>query len=303
MKKIAFVFSGQGAQKVGMAKDFFDSSINVKKMFKIADSIRQNTSKQCFCGTQEELNQTINTQPCLFCANAAASIVATENNIIPNFVAGFSLGELNAICYSKILTFEETFKLVCKRAQAMHEAEINNKGTMLAILKTNNDDIKKICKKFSCAYPANYNCPGQIVVSIKESLVSDFSNEIKTIGGIVIKLPVSGAFHSPFMDSASNKMKTYLSNLTFCSPNIPIYSNLTASLYDTNFIDLLSQQINHPVLWQKTIENMIKDGTDTFVELGIGTTLSKLITKIDNSKKILNIEDKESLNATIDALR
>lgn len=303
MGKVAFVFSGQGAQKVGMAKDLFEYSSKVKKMFSLADSIRPGTSEQCFNGSKDELDSTVNTQPCLFCANVAASIVATQNNIFPDCIAGFSLGELCALYFAKALNFEDIFKIVCKRAQFMHESEKKEKGTMLAILKAEKQDILNLCKNFSLAYPANYNCPGQIVVSIKDSLAEEFSNEVKKLGATTIKLPVSGAFHSPFMDNASAAMKEYLSCFKFNSLELPIYSNVTATLYNNNFVDLISKQINHPVLWQNIIENMINDGVDTFIEIGVGQTLCNLIKKIDSTKKVLNIEDKESLNATVNALR
>lgn len=302
MSKLAFIFSGQGAQKVGMAKDLYDSFPAVKKMFETADSIRQGTLEQCLEGPKDILNSTINTQPCLFCANIAAAIAATENNIIPDYVAGFSLGELCAIYFSGILSFEDTFKLVCKRAELMHIAEQEQKGTMLAVLKANQDDIKAVCNKFKYAYPANYNSPEQTVVAIKDSLADEFSSEMKKLGAIVIKLSVSGAFHSPFMDSASKSLKKYLSNLNFSTPKIPIYSNVTGKLYENNFVDLISNQINHPVFWQKIVEDLIHFGVDIFVEVGVGKTLCNLIKKIDITKKVFNIEDKESLSVTVSAL-
>ena len=266
MGKIAFLFSGQGAQHPLMGKSLFENSKAARSVLLKSNKIRPNTTKQCFNGPKEILNLTQNTQPCVFCVDMAAALAAVENGIKPDCVAGFSLGELAAISFVESLNFDEALKLVCKRAELMSLCEKKNSGSMVAVLKLNIDVISKVCQNYKYAWCANFNCPSQTVVALAKEHVKDFCKDIKQLGGITIELPVSGAFHSPFMDEAASELKGYLKELNFKEPRIPIYSNITAKPYKYNeFINLLSRHINNPVLWQSTIENMINEGVDTFI--------------------------------------
>ncbi len=304
MDKIALVFSGQGSQYAGMGKELFEVSNAAKNIFKMADEIRPNTSTQCFEGTKEQLTQTINTQPCLFCVDLAAACALKSDalHVKLSAVAGFSLGEIPAIAFSGMLPYEDAFSLVIKRAQFMSECAEKNKGSMIAVLGINSSEVENICKSFENAYPVNYNCKTQTVVACSLEAEKPLIEQIKKTGGKALKLPVSGAFHSPFMKEASEKLKDYLENININVPNIPIYSNVTAKPYSIgDEKQLISNQVCNPVRWQQTIENMIEDGINTFVEVGAGKTLSGLIKKIDDKVTVFNVEDKKTLEVFLNA--
>lgn len=302
MAKIALVFSGQGAQYSGMGKELYEASPKAKEVFERCDAIRPGTSQQCFAGTKEELTQTINTQPCLFCVDLAAAAAVLESGLEPDALAGFSLGELPALCIGEALSLEDSFKLVCERARLMHEASTQSNSTMMAILKLSTPKVEELCAQAGNVYPVNYNCEGQIVVAGKQEALNAFAETVKSEGGRAMPLAVSGGFHSPYMDPARQGLTAFMQGISFDLPAIPVYANVSAKPYGDNGAELLARQVNSPVLWQKTIENMLADGIDTFIEVGAGKTLSSLIKKIAPEAVTFNVEDQASLQETISKL-
>jgi len=297
MDKIAFVFAGQGSQAVGMGRDLYDHFDCVKQLFDMSASIRD----LCWNGPKEQLDITINSQPALFLTDLACAAVLTEKGVVAGGVAGFSLGEIPAACYAGLLTPQQAYDFVCHRAQAMQDCSEKQKGSMFAVMKLSNDQIESICAAFE-AYPANYNCPGQTVVACAAGCAENLRQAVTDQGGKALVLPVSGAFHSPLMDAAAGSVAAYLEKVSLGILRIPLYANVTARVYGDPR-ELLSAQVNHPVLWQKTIENMISDGFNTFIEVGPGKTLSGLIKKTNPDVRIYNVSDMESLENTMKGLQ
>lgn len=297
MGKTVFVFSGQGAQVPGMGKSLYDNSDAAKAVFDMAESIRPGTLKQCFEGTKEELSETINTQPCVFAVDLAAAAAVAEKGIRPDYVAGFSLGEIAAIAFAGMITYEDAFRLVCKRAEVMDKAAKENKGAMAAVLKLTPEKVEEICSSFEKAYPVNYNSPAQTVVAASEDEIDELCAKVKAEKGKAVKLAVSGAFHSPFMNSASDALAEYLEGVELKEPEIPVYANVTAQPYEGDYKALVAAQVKSPVKWQTTVENLVSQGADRFIEVGVGKTLTGLIKKINNVVTAVNIESKEGLDA------
>lgn len=297
MGKIAFVFSGQGAQYTGMGKELYDCSPAAKAVFDMADSVREGTSAQCFEADKEVLSRTVNTQPCVFTADLAAAAAVAEKGIKPDYVAGFSLGEIAALGFSGILSYEDAFKLVCKRGELMDKAAQENKGAMVAVMKLTPEKVEEIASGFDNTYPVNYNSPAQTVVATTEKNADALMEAVKAEKGRAVKLAVSGAFHSPFMSSAAQGLGKYLQDKTLNDPVMPIYSNVTAQPYSGDYKELIRNQVENPVQWQKTVENLIDLGVDTFIEVGVGKTLAGLIKKINKDVTVYNVENKETLDA------
>ena len=302
MSKIAFVFSGQGAQAPGMGKELYDCSPAAKAVFDLADSIRPGTSQQCFEGTQEELNVTINTQPCLFACDLAAAKAAQERGIQPHCAAGFSLGEAAAVAFSGMLTEAEAFSMVCKRAELMNEAAQKNPGAMAAVMKLSPQQVETLCGPIENAWPVNYNSPKQTVVAASADTIDQVVEAASAQRGRAVKLAVSGAFHSPLMHSAADGLREYLASVSLREERLPVYANLTAEPYGEDKKETMAAQCENPVRWQKTIENMIANGVDTFIEVGVGKTLAGLIKKINPEVTVYQIENKEGLDAAAEAL-
>jgi [acyl-carrier-protein] S-malonyltransferase len=298
MGKVAYVFSGQGDQYPGMGKDIFDKFETAADVFAMCDEIRPGTSKQCFEGTEEELKETKNTQPCLFAMELAASKVLVEKGVKPDMVAGFSLGEVVAATFAGIFDERSGFELVCRRGELMQEAAEKFETSMAAVVKLDNDKVSELCAKYTDVYPVNFNCPGQVSVAGLTSQMADFAADVKEAGGRAIPLKVKGAFHSPFMKEASEKFKGELENKikdnmseifkNYKDRGVILFSNMTAGEYTEDIVSQLSQQICSPVQWEKIVRSMIADGVDTFVEIGPGKTLTNMIKKIDGNVKAGN---------------
>ena len=297
MGKIAFIFSGQGAQYSGMGKELYEASPAAKAVYDMADSVREGTSKQCFEGSTEELCKTVNTQPCVFTADLAAAYALVERGIKPDCVAGFSLGEIAALAFSKMLSDEEAFKLVCKRGELMDKAATENPGAMAAVMKITPQQVEEICSKFDKTYPVNYNSPAQTVVATTSENADKFCEAVKEAGGRAKLLAVSGAFHSPFMAEAADGLAEYMENVDFSQPETVIYSDVTAKPYEGDYKALVKAQVESPVKWQTIVENMVADGVDTFIEVGVGKTLTGLVKRINGDVKAFKVETPADIEA------
>lgn len=297
MGKIAFIFSGQGAQYSGMGKELYDASPAAKAVYDMADNVREGTSKQCFEGTTEELCKTVNTQPCVFTADLAAAYALVEKGIKPDCVAGFSLGEIAALAFSKMLSDEEAFKLVCKRGELMDKAATENPGAMAAVMKITPQQVEEICSKFDKTYPVNYNSPAQTVVATTSENADKFCEAVKEAGGRAKLLAVSGAFHSPFMAEAADGLAEYMENVDFSQSETVIYSDVTAKPYEGDYKALVKAQVESPVKWQTIVENMVADGVDTFIEVGVGKTLTGLVKRINGDVKAFKVETPADIEA------
>lgn len=291
MGKIAFVFSGQGDQYPGMGKDLVEKYPVAASVFEMCDGIRPGTLRQCMEGTEEELKETANTQPCLFAMELAATEVLKEKGICPDVVAGFSLGEVVAATAAGVFDNETGFELVCKRGKFMQQESEKFDTAMAAVVKLTPAQVEAVCEKYEGIYPVNYNCPGQVSVSGLAEVMPQFSESIRAEGGRVIPLKVKGAFHSPFMKEAAEAFTKELEMAKIGEQMVPLYSNLTATPYSADVVDLLSKQICNPVRWEEIICNMIVDGVDTFVEIGPGKTLTNMIKKIDPEVKAINVSE------------
>lgn len=304
MRKIAFVFSGQGAQYPGMGKELTEVSAAAKAVFDTCDSIRPETSAQCFSGTKEELTITSNTQPDMFAVELAAASALLEAGIVPSALAGFSVGEISALGFSGAVSMEDAFRLVCRRGELMQDASNEVSTGMTAVIKLSPAQVEELAAAADQVYPVNYNSEAQTVCAGLSSSMAAFRASVKAAGGRAIPLKVAGAFHSPFMHSAAVGLADVLAPMEFGTPKYPLYSNVTAQPYEAGrYKELLSMQLENPVRWQTIVENMAADGVDTFVEVGPGNTLTGLIKRILPAATAINVENAETLKAAIELLK
>ena len=300
MSKKAFIFPGQGSQYVGMAKDLFEKSVEAKEMVKTADDILGiNLSYIMFNGPEDELKQTQYTQPAIFLHSVIlSSIIRTLD---ADAAAGHSLGEYSAYVASGSIQFHEAIKLVRARGLAMQEAGDQNKGTMAAIVGLESEKVNALCTEASAegiVQCANFNSPGQIVISGSLNGVKKAMELCKSAGAKVVKeLVVSAAFHSPLMQPAKEKLKEAIDVTNFYNPKFPVYTNVTAKPADniSSIKELLYEQITTPVRWDETIKNMIDDGIEEFYEIGPGNVLQGLLKRINPDVKRIGIDKFEDV--------
>ena len=284
----AYIFPGQGAQFPGMGKDLFDQSDQAKALFNSANSILGfDITKIMFEGDPEDLKQTNVTQPAIF-LHSVILAKCLSNKFNPDMVAGHSLGEFSALVANNTLNFESGLKLVAQRAVAMQKACEISEGTMAAVLGLENKIVESTCKEINgVVVAANYNCPGQLVVSGEIEPIHKACELMKGKGARrALVLPVGGAFHSPLMEPAREELANAIENTKFNSPSCPIYQNVSAiAVSDVNTIKKnLIAQLTAPVKWTQSIESMIKDGATDFIEVGPGNVLQGLVRKINREK-------------------
>lgn len=305
MGKTAFIFPGQGAQSVGMGKDAYDALPSVRDMFQTADDkLGFPLSSIIFNGPDAELKQTVNTQPALLATSLAYLEAIRGKGIEPDYVAGHSLGEYSALVCAGVLSFEEAVSIVRARGEYMEAAVPGGQGAMAAVLGADRDALTELCRSITAeghiVELANMNCPGQIVISGSAQGVAAAAERVKEAGGKrAIPLEVSGPFHSSLMKEAANRLADKLELAAFNAPSVPVVANVTARpVEDADTLrGLLVEQVYSPVLWHDSVEWMISQGVDTFVEIGPGSVLSGLIKKIDKSVKVINVNSLDSVNS------
>ncbi len=307
MTNYALIFPGQGAQKTGMGKELYDNSSAAKNVFQTANKVLgYSISDLCFNGTEEELTKTINSQPCILTVSLAAlEALKEKTNIEIACSAGHSLGEYAALYTAGVVDLETVLKLIQKRACLMNEAAENTDGAMTAVLGLSDEAVINITKELENVYVANFNSPGQVVITGDKSAIEASLAIFKEKGAKrVIPLAVSGAFHSPLMKNAGNEFTNFVKTFTFNNANIPVFTNVDASktLNGEEFREKLPEQIYSSVLWTQIINNITNSGITNFIEIGPGKVLAGLNKKINSELNTLNIYDWESLNTVISEL-
>lgn len=297
MAKIGIIFPGQGAQYPGMGEKLYEAYPEIRELYENAEKIFPGITEISFHGTADDLKKTENTQPPLYLAELSAALILKKNGIEASALAGFSLGEIPALSFGGAFDYIEGFRIVCKRGEFM-SADPGVETAMAAVLKLDSETVEKICASHSGLYPVNYNCPGQITVSGTKEALNDAKAEFTEAGGRVIPLAVSGAFHSPFMDKASEEFGAFLSTCDIKSPVTTVYANRNAAPYE-NVVETMQAQINHPVLWEKTVRAMAESGIDTFIEVGPGQTLSKFVQKTVPGAKTYHAETPEEIEKIV----
>ena len=292
MAKHAYVFPGQGAQFSGMGKDLYDNSSQAREMFEQANDILGfRITDIMFSGTAEELRQTRVTQPAIFLHSVIlAKVLGVGADIMPDAVAGHSLGEFSALVAAGALSFEDGLRLVTKRAEAMQSACEANPGTMAAIIGLDDEVIERVCDEIDgVVVAANYNCPGQLVISGASEAVREACEKLKAAGARrALPLPVGGAFHSPLMEPARQELEKAIAGARFNTPICPVYQNIDAEPQsDPEIIKRnLTAQLTAPVRWTQTARKMVADGVSKFTELGPGNVLQGLIRKVTAEAEI-----------------
>jgi [acyl-carrier-protein] S-malonyltransferase len=302
MKPTAFIFPGQGSQYVGMGKELFENFTVARQVFEEADdALRLSLSGLCFKGPEDSLKLTENTQPAVLTTSVAAlKVLQTEKGVIAHFTAGHSLGEYTALVASGAFTFSEAVKIVRLRGKFMQEAVPVGEGAMAAVLGMEREQIEKICAEVSSGEvltPANFNCPGQIVIAGHTKAVERAIERVKQEGKKAILLPVSAPFHSPLMKPAGKRLEKVLEELSVSDLDVPVVTNVEAEVNSSKdrVKGLLVAQVSNPVRWEESMGKMIEKGIEQVLEIGPGKVLSGLMKRIDHHIETKSLEDIQTL--------
>jgi [acyl-carrier-protein] S-malonyltransferase len=311
MSKTAVIFPGQGSQAVGMGRDFFDASRRAQTVFSTADEILGYAlSDLCFDGPAEELERTDIQQPAIFVTSVAVWEALLEKGLPDSVLAaaaGLSLGEYTALHLAGAIGFEDALQLVARRGQLMQEASLASPSGMVSLIGADEQQARDLCEKAAqgeILVPANFNCPGQVAISGASEACERALKLASEFGCRAIPLKVAGAFHSPFMESAGRKLADALANTPITRPRVPVVANVNAEYHDdaATIRDWLRKQVTHPVLWTKSIERLMGDGYDRFVEVGPGRVLTGLMRKINRKVDSVNISTLAAAETELAAL-
>lgn len=306
MSKIAFIFPGQGAQACGMGQDFYEQTETGKRIFDKATELMGFSMTQLCFEENDRLDITEYTQAAMVTASIAMMRVLEENGIKPDVAAGLSLGEYCALAAAGVMSDEDAIRTVRQRGILMQEAVPVGEGAMAAILALDASAIEEVTGAMEGVWIANYNCPGQIVISGEKAAVEDACEKLKAAGAKrAVMLNVSGPFHSGMLADAGERLGEVLSQVELHEPQIPYVANVTAQYVKSaaEVKELLTRQVSSSVRWQQSVEAMIADGVDTFIEIGPGKTLAGFMRKISRDVKTLNVEKLEDIGKVAEALK
>ncbi len=300
--KTAVLFAGQGAQFVGMGRDLYENNAAAKAVYDMGEALCPGILKLCFEGPAELLNQTAHTQPALFLTDLACARALEAAGVKADAVAGFSLGEIPALAYTGVMSDEDAFRLVMLRGAAMQKCAEEHPGAMAAVLKLENEKVEQLCANYKEMWAVNYNCPGQLSCAGSCEEIDAFCADVKAAGGRAVKLAVSGAFHTPYMRAATEALAKKLSGMTLQAPATVLYANYTADKYPAApaaIADTIAQQASHSVRWEDILRRMAAEGVDTFIEVGAGATLTKLVGRTLPEAKALTVGDPATLESVL----